>query len=231
MTQKQENPFLSLVLNIAIPSVILMKFSTEDTLGPVYGLIIALAFPFFYGIYDFFDRKKVNFISILGLVSIMLTGVFTLVKLPPHWIAVKEAAIPACIGCAIIVSLKTEFPLVKKLLFNDSIINTELVQNRLNNNQNTGKFENLLIQTSYLLSSSFFLSAFLNFGLAKYLLVSEPGSEAFNEELGRMTALSWPVIVLPSMVLMFFALYKLINGIKKLTGLEMEQILQNQAKK
>lgn len=231
MTQKQENPFLSLALNIAIPSIILMKFSTKDTLGPVNGLIIALAFPILYGIYDFFDRKKVNFISILGLVSILLTGIFTLVKLPPHWIAIKEASIPALIGCSILVSLRTEFPLVKKLLFNDSIMNVQLVQQRLEDQNTKGQFEALLVQTSYLLSSSFFLSAVLNFALAKYLLVSEPGSEAFNEELGQMTALSWPVIVLPSMVLMMVALFKLLKGIKALTGLDLEEVLHSQPKK
>lgn len=231
MTQKQENPFLSIALNIAIPSVILMKLSGEDQLGPVNGLIIALAFPLIYGIYDFYDRKKVNFISILGLVSILLTGIFTLIKLPPHWIAVKEASIPALIGSAIIISLRTEFPLVKKLLFNESIINVDLVHEKLNSNGSESQFERLLVQTSLLLSASFFLSSGLNYGLAKYLLTAEPGTQAFNEQLGQMTALSWPVIVLPSMLVMFIALFKLVSGIKKLTGLDLEQVLHAQPKK
>ncbi|SMF69414.1 VC0807 family protein [Pseudobacteriovorax antillogorgiicola] len=231
MSEKQENPLLSLLLNIAIPSIILMKFTGEEHLGPVTGLVIALAFPFCYGIYDFYDRRKVNFISILGLISILLTGVFTLIKLPPHWIAVKEATVPALIGCAIIISLRTKYPLVKKLLFNENIINVNLVHERLANKNNETAFEKLLVQTSYLLASSFFLSAFLNFALAKYILVSEPGSQAFNEELGQMTALSWPVIVIPSMIVMFFALYKLLNGIKKLTGLSLEEVMHAQQKK
>lgn len=231
MSQKQENPFLNLGLNILIPSLILMKLSGEDHLGPVNGLLIALTFPIIYGLWDFYDRKKVNFLSILGLISILLTGVFTLIKLPPHWIAVKEASIPALIGTAILASLKTEFPLVKKLLFNENIMNVDLVHEKLKANESESKFERLLVQTSYLLSSSFFLSSALNYGLAKYLLVSEPGTQAFNEELGQMTALSWPVIVLPSMVIMFLALFKLLKGIKKLTGLELEQVLHAQPSK
>lgn len=231
MAEKQENPFLSLVLNIVIPSFILMKLSSADTLGPLNGLLIALSFPLLYGVYDFYDRKKVNFISILGLISILLTGVFTIVKLPSHWIAVKEAAIPAVIGCSIIFSMKTKFPLVKKLLFNENIMNVELVTESLSARGNGLEFEVLLNKTSYLLASSFFVSSVLNFVLAKTILISEPGSEAFNAELGQMTALSWPVIVLPSMIIMFFALFQLIRGIKRLTGLELDQVLQNQAQK
>ena len=41
-----------------------------------------------------------------------------------------------------------------------------------------------------MIASSFFLSAVLNYSLAKILVKSQPGTEAFNAELGRMTALS-----------------------------------------
>ncbi|MFW7380155.1 MAG: VC0807 family protein [Oligoflexus sp.] len=227
---KQENPFLSLLLNIVIPSMILMKLSNEENLGPVIGLLVALSFPLAYGIYDFIDRKKINFISILGLISILLTGVFTLVKLAPHWIAIKEASVPTIIGAAILLSLKTEFPLVKKLLVNDTILNLDLIHEKLALKSNELAFDRLLVKASYLLASSFFLSAALNYGLAKYLLVAEPGSTQFNEQLGQMTALSWPVIVLPSMAVMMFALFRLISGIKQLTDLELEQILKSQPK-
>jgi intracellular septation protein A len=228
MAQKQENPLLSLALNIVIPSLILMKFSDAETLGPVTGLIIALSFPLGYGLYDFYDRRQVNFISILGLVSILLTGVFTIIKLPPHWIAVKEASVPAIIGGAILISLKTRFPLVKKLLVNDAILNLDLIKERLRVNQNEAAFDRLMVEASYLLATSFFLSAGLNYGLAKYLLVAEPGSAAFNEQLGQMTALSWPVIVLPSTVVMMVALWRLLRGVRQLTDLELEQIIRTQ---
>ena len=55
-------------------------------------------------------------------------------------------------------------------------------------------------------ASSFFLSSALNYILAKMILVSEPGTTAYTEELGRMTALSYPVIVIPSMILLIAAL-------------------------
>ena len=103
--ERPENPWISLLINIAIPAVILMKASGEDRLGPVYGLLVALAFPLAYGLTDLYRRRKVNFISALGVVSILLTGGIGLLQLDPRWIAVKEAAVPLVIGLAVVLSL------------------------------------------------------------------------------------------------------------------------------
>ncbi len=231
MSQKQENPLLSIALNILIPSLILMKLSDPDKLGPVWGLVIALLFPIGYGLYDFIDRKKVNVVSILGLVSVFLTGVFTIIELPPKWIAIKEAAIPGLIGLTILLSTFSRYPLVKKFLLNEAIMNLDLVHTTLQQRSNEAAFEGLLKRSSILLSLSFFLSSFLNYALAEYLLVAEPGTTEFNQQLGQMTAYSWPVIVLPSTIVMGVALWQLVHGIKKLTGLELEQILKTQPAK
>lgn len=222
----QENPLVSLLFNIAIPTVILSKFSTAERLGPVKGLIVALAFPIVYSIWDFAKRRHISFISGLGFISILLTGIFTLVQLPVEWIAVKEAAVPSLIGIAIIVSLRTQSPLVKKLLYNDAIINVDLVESRLQSTHHKESFERLMVQSSYLLAGSFLISAILNFVLARVLLTSPTGTAEFNEQLGKMNALSWPVIVVPSMAITMFALYRLMKGIKDLTGLEAEEILK-----
>jgi hypothetical protein len=116
-TQKKENPITSIVFNIVIPVVILSKFTTEDKLGPIWGLVLALMFPIGYFLFDYFSRKKTNFISIVGFVSILLTGVIGIFEFPSEWLAYKEASVPLLIGIAILISLKTPFPLVKKLLY------------------------------------------------------------------------------------------------------------------
>lgn len=224
--KNQESPFVSLLINIVIPSVVLMKLSKDAYLGPTWGLVVALAFPLFYGLRDFKTRHKVNFVSVLGLVSILLTGGIGLLQLDRHWIAVKEAAVPALIGVAIVGSLRTKYPLVKKLLYNDQVLHVERVNEALKEKNNEPAFERLLGTTSLLLAASFFVSAVLNYGLARYILTSDPGTAAFNEELGRMTALSYPVIVLPSMIVLMLALFVLLRGIKKLTGLDMETIFR-----
>ncbi|NNC99568.1 MAG: hypothetical protein HKN85_05255 [Gammaproteobacteria bacterium] len=76
-----------------------------------------------------------------------------------------------------------------------------------------------------MLASSFVLSAVLNFVLAKWIVVSPSGTEAFNSELGTMNLMSYPVIVLPCMVVTIFTLFYVIRNIKRLTGLSLEEMV------
>ena len=195
-------------------------------LDPKEGLILALAFPLSYGIYDFAARRKYNFFSILGFISILITGGVGLLRIDKDWIAVKEAAVPSLFGLAVLVTLKTPRPLVRMFLFNDQILDVQKVEAALEETNKRSAFEKLLVTCTLLLALSFLLSAALNFILAKILIVSDSGTPSFNEELGRMTIWSYPVIVVPSMIVMMFALTKLLSGIKELTGLELEDIFR-----
>jgi hypothetical protein len=89
----------------------------------------------------------------------------------------------------------------------------------------TSEFNSKVAVSSYIVASSFFLSSVLNYLLAKWILVSEPGTTAYTEELGRMTALSYPVIVIPSMILLIFALMYLFKQISSVTGEPIESFL------
>jgi hypothetical protein len=72
-----------------------------------------------------------------------------------------------------------------------------------------------------MLAGSFLFSALMNYFLATWIVTSPAGSPAFNEELGRLTLLSYPMIALPSMLIMMGALYYLARSIKALAGLSL----------
>ncbi len=224
---KQENFFLNLLLNLIIPTVILTKFSTEQHLGPTLGVVVALMFPIAYGIADFFRAKKVNFFSALGVISVLLTGGISLLELDPKYIAIKEAAIPALFGIATLVSLRTRYPLVRTFLFNDKLMQIDKVNTILQEKNNTRAFDKTLINASFMIAASFGLSSVLNFILAKWVVTAQPGTEEFAAQLGKMTALSYPVIALPTMAVFLFALFYLFRRITKLTGLTLEEIMIN----
>ena len=223
---KQENLLLNLVCNLVIPALVLSKLSTPERLGPVYGLVVALAFPLGYGLWDFFQRRQANFISIIGFVSVLLTGGLGLLHVDGLWFAVKEAAVPTVIGIAVLVSLKTKKPLVHTMLYNPQVIDVPKVDAALAARQTRDGFERLMVTSSYLLTLSFLLSAVLNFVLARYLLTSPSGTPEFNAELAKMHLLSWPVIVVPSLAMTLLALWRLLSGLKKLTGLSMDEIFK-----
>ncbi|MBG07307.1 MAG: MFS transporter [Halobacteriovoraceae bacterium] len=216
--------FLNLIINIIIPVVILTKFSSPEKLGPLYGLLTAISFPIVYSIYDFISKKKLNFFSVLGFVSVLLTGGFALFELDGFWFAVKEAAIPLVFAIFIFVSLKTKYSPLKLMVFNDKIFNVPKIEESLEERKNKDGFEKIIKNSTIILGLSFVLSAILNFGLAIYILKSPPGTEAFNQELGKMTALSFPVIMLPCLVVTGGAIWYLNKGIRSLTGLSSEDI-------
>jgi hypothetical protein len=219
------NPFLDLILSIIIPSLILMNLSGEDWLGTTYALLTALSFPLFYGLYELIHHKKFNVISILGIISVLLTGGIGILELEPKWLAIKEAAIPFVIGLVVLGSMKTRYPLVKTMLYNPSFIDTERVDNAMESKGTRSDFEKRLTKASYLLSGTFFFSATLNYILATMIVTSPAGTEAFNEELGKLTLMSYPVIALPSMVIMMGTLYWLVRSVQNLSDLTLEQII------
>ncbi len=222
----RENPFVSIAINILIPAFVLFYLSNDEYLGAKLGFVLALSFPFFYGVYDFIQRRKVNFIAALGLVNVLLTGGIGLLEIDNHWLAVKEAAIPALIGLGVLASVKTKYPLVKALFYNDLVVDTAKVEKELEARDNKGAFEKLVVRSTMILSSSFLVSSVLNYILAKMIVVSAPGSAEYNQELGRLTLMSYPIIVIPSMIVMGFAFWYLYKGIKTLTGLDAESIFK-----
>lgn len=237
--EKQENILLNLICNVALPSFILIKFSAPGKvllwqspgLGPMWALIVALAFPVLYGAYDLVVRRKWNFFSIVGFVSVLLTGGLGLFEVAAIWIAVKEAAVPLIFGVAVVGSLWTATPLVRTLLYSDKILDTGRVATELGKRGAQTAFDQLLVRATWLLAGSFFLSAVTNFVLARVVLRSPPSTPEFKAEMGRMLALSWPVNVLPSMVVTLLALWYLLAGIKRLTGLTLDDIFRQPPEK
>lgn len=225
---KKNNPLTELLINIVIPSLILMKLSGPERLGSVGALLLALAFPLVWGMMDLVKSRKFNLFSALGLVNILLTGGIGLLELDTQWLALKEAAVPGIIGLVVLASIRTPYPLVKTMLFNPTIIDVEKVHQHLAVRGNVEAFEGRLQTGTILLSGTFFFSSVMNYLLATWIVTSPAGTEAFNEELGRLTLLSYPMIALPSMVMMMAVLYYLVRSTKSLAGLGFMEILQQQ---
>jgi intracellular septation protein A len=218
-------PMVDLVVSIILPSFILMKLSGDDNLGASGGLIAALAFPLAWGLFELIRYRKFNFIALLGLVSILMTGGIGLFELDTKWLAIKEAAIPALIGIGVLVSTFTPYPLVRALLFNPDIMDVEKIKQTLEAHNSTAAFESRLMKATYLIAGSFAFSATMNYILAKWIVISPAGTPAFNEELGQLTLYSYPVIALPSMLIMMGIFYYLWRTIHDLTGLKLEEVL------
>ncbi len=235
---QKENPLLSIAINIILPVAILNQVSKLGEYGPLAALILALSLPLGYGAWDYLQRRHKNMISLLGAVNILFTGGLALMELGGFWFAVKEAGFPLLIGVAVAASAFTRKPFVQMIAYNDKVMNLDRIRQGLESKQSHQDFQLHLKISTLLFALSFFISSFLNFVLARRIfldidpeLSSSQRTALLNEQIADMTWLSFIVIALPLMVFTGLILWHLIHGIKKHTGLSLEEILPEQGKK
>lgn len=239
---KKENIWLNLGFNLALPILFLRKgndwfgpilskkldISQESTLLASIMLVIAISFPIGYGIWDYVKRKKLNFISILGALSALLTGGIGLIPgATVRMFAIKEAALPALLGILTVITLKTKRPLVHLFLYNPEVIKVDLVNQKLIERGTKKNFDLLLKKCTWLIALTFIMSAVLNYFLSRWIVTTEPALDksSFNDEVGTMMGWSFPIISLPCMVVSGYAFWLLIKGIQNFTGMQFEEAL------
>jgi len=231
--QKQQNSFSHILFNILIPVIILNK-------GHKYGMdakvavVVALSFPLFFSVKSLVKEKKIDFVSLLGLLNVLISGIFTIMTLGGLWFAIKEAAFPLLIGAFVFGSSFTKSPFFQTLFLNPTTFHTEKVEERLNTEEKKLHFSILMRHLTKLLSVSFLLSAALNFFLAIYIftpladtLTELQKQEALNEQLSKMTLYSMVVILVPSMIFLASLIFYAFKKIHALTGLTTDELLKS----
>lgn len=236
---RNENAFLSLLFNIALPVFLLNKLTDPlkdrfGETGPTLALLLALAFPAAYGVNDYVRRKKKNAISLLGFLNILLTGGLALFQLGGIWFAVKEAAFPLLIGLFVFFSIYGRKPFIELFVYNENLLNLQTIEQKLLELGKKTEISRHLRLSTIFLAGSFFLSAVLNFALAVWIFqpIDEniPKSDyaaTLNQQIADMTWLSWFVIMIPSMLCLFAILWHLFSGIQKMTGLKLAEIIRS----
>ena len=118
---------------------------------------------------------------------------------------------------------------MRVLLYTPALMDVERIRNSLAERGNHAAFESRLKLATWMLAGSFFFSSVMNYFLATWIVTSPSGSPAFNEELGRLTLFSYPMIALPSTLIMMAVLYYLARSIRELAGLKLAEALKGHA--
>lgn len=231
----RENPLLSLFFNILIPVFVLNQLTKrlgED--GPLIALLVGLSFPILYGVWDFWKRRQMNFISGLGIINILVTGGFALYKLEGIWFAVKEAAFPLLMGIVVWVTTFSEKTLIEAMLLNPQVMNTKLIEERVESANKKLEFRAHIQKCNFLLACSFFISSLLNFVLAYRIfqpintaLAETERAGVLNEQIAQMTWLSVVVITIPLMIFLIAILWYLLKGIHQMTSLTLDEVMHS----
>ena len=227
-----ETPLLNLAINILLPVLILNKGG--HYMNPRYALLLALCLPLGYGVQDYLRRRHKNYISLIGIVNICLTGGLAVMGLHGIWFAVKDASLPLVLGLLTFGSAWTETPAARLMFCNPQVLNLAAVDERLKARGNESAFAALLKQATLWLSLSFFISSVLNFFLAMRIfldidasLPSEAQDRILNAQIAKMTWTGFGVIALPLMVFSGILIYAFLKKLSKLTDLPIDQIMKS----
>ena len=227
----QENPFINLLVNILLPVMVLNKGS--HYVDPRIALAIALSFPILYGVQDYYRRRHKNYVSLIGIFNVMLTGSLVVMNLNGIWFAIKDASLPFVLGLLVLGSAWTKTPAARLLFCNPQFLDMTAIDHELNERGEALKFNELLKRTTIWLSLSFFISAVCNFFLAYHVFEAiDPNLEMhaqtllLNAQIARMTWMGFAIIALPLMVFSGILVYLFLKGVSRMTGIALNNLVK-----
>jgi intracellular septation protein A len=241
--QVQENPLLNILINVLIPVIALSAMSKEGEeiwrIGATKGMLVALIPPLIYGVWFFVKTRQTNFFSLLGLVSVALTGGLTIYlwnqdgTVKPNaalLFGIKEGSIPLMLGIAMLVSHRGPSPLLRAFLYNDGFFHIPLIEKTVEEKGAQQEYARLLWHSTLLFACSFLVSTVLNVVLALHFLGSldykaADAREVYNAKVAQITGWGLLVIGVPILIFMFFTLWHLFRGLRRVTGLAQEQLM------
>lgn len=243
-TPAQDHPLANIIINVLAPVLVLSICSKEGDrfwhVGPVLAMIIALALPVGYGSWHLAKYRVMNVFSLVGLLSVMLTGAITIYlwsggepvrRNAALLFGIKEAAQPLILGSLFLISHRFGKPLLNVFLYNENVFDLPRIENAIAEHGRQEKYRKLLWNSTLLFFGSFVISSIMNLLLAFYFLgdldpVSANWRELYNQDVARITGWGFLVIGAPLLVVTGFILWYLIHGLKRLTGLETEMLMQ-----
>lgn len=241
-----QRSLLNIGMSVLAPVLILSKCSEKGEsfwqMGTTPALIIALALPIGYGIYNFWETRKYDALNLLGLMGVIFTAIVTIYATTgdgdqirpntPWWFAAKEAFIPLLMATAIMITARSKGSLLRVFLYSDAIFDTVRIEKKSAELNRSNEYEQCLWTASLMTAGSLLFSSALNFGLALYFLLpvlSLPAADqalAYNYAIKDLTWAGFIVISFPLLLTLFAVLMYLIKRLQSITGLSRDEVMQ-----
>lgn len=221
------NPIQAFI-NIFIPVAILLGLSSEDRLGAIPALMLAIGIPAVMGMYQLVRERKVEASAILGVISVVLTGIIGLFELSTQLFAFKEAAIPLGFAALLIVSNFTRYPI--STLLADMVQRRDRVHAELVTDELKQQYRAHLEAIGRVWAGIMALSGILKFILSSLVVTSKAGTEQFNHDLAFYELVQLPTTFTLTGVLILSLIWYIVDGTSRITGLQVPEILRGGAK-
>lgn len=230
---------LNVLLSVLAPVIILEKCSAQGDsvwhLGTTWAMVVALSLPIACGIYSFATTRKVEMLTVFGLLGTVLTGLVTLYAQTgasealrpdtPWWYAAKEALIPLLLCGAVLITANRPESLLRAFVYSDSLFDIPSIEQAVDRLGQQHDYRALLRSANLMLAGSLVVSATANFALALFFLLpvldlpAAQQAEQYNYAVGKMTWWGYLIIGIPLMVTLIIVIRRLGSRLSSLTGL------------
>ena len=213
-----------LIATVVLPGVSLIFLTDAERLGPTWGLVVALVPPVVWSVVSMVREGRISALAVIAVCSVLLTGGVGLLELDPRWFAVKEALVPSLLGVGVLATAHTRFAVVSVLL--DKVMDLSRVHAAAKARGQVDHVRSAVRASTIRVGGVLVVTALFTYGLARWVVQSQTGTEAFGDELGRYTLLSVPVLMVPSTIAMAWVLNQVFHAIAAATGEEPEAFLR-----
>ncbi len=225
---KTESPAVSsgmqLLINFVLPTIVLLGLSSPSRLGPAKAMLLALAFPVAFELYNLSRKRKASMLSIIAIAGILVTGGITLLGLSENWLAVRRSAPYIAVALVLLASMLIRRPVLEWGLA--QLLDMELVRTKAEQKKTWPALQKHISMTGYLLVALLTLIGISAYILTLVVITAPTDTAAFNTEYVRLRLLSLPATTLPLLIGILAILIYLFGRIEKLTGLNPEALIK-----
>lgn len=213
-----------LAVGFLIPTIILLYFSDESRLGPLWAMVVALIFPLALEFYSLRIRRKPSYISLMAIIGILIIGAISLLGLSEEWLALRRSIVYVIAAFGLIIALRYKRGFVDMALAR--VINMDAVHAAAHEKGTQALLARYINKAGYIFAVFLLLTALVSYITTMIFITAPTGTSEFNTEYAQLRILSILFITLPLIIGTVGLFIYLGSGIEKLTGLKTEELLK-----
>ena len=218
------SPNMQLAVGFVIPTVILLFFSSDSRLGPLWAMVLALVFPFTLELYSLSVRRKPSYISIFAILGILMVGAISLLGLSKEWLAIRRSIVYVVAALGLFLALYFKPGFVNRALTH--VMDMDTVHAAAEKKGTTRSLARYINRTSYIFALLLLLIGVASYGVTMIFITAPTGSSEFNAQYAELRVLSLLYVSLPFLLGATALLVYLVSKIEKLTGIDTEELLK-----
>lgn len=216
---------IEIVGGLVVPICVLLLFSDDEELGPAIAFGVAIGSSAATALASCFLRRRVSIRALLSLFAILASAGFVLFQWSQEWFAWKEAALPTASGMLLAVLHILDRSPVTFLL--KRVVNERAIETAIASPVDRIAVRRARGRVSWAIILAMFVSAAVNFSLAKLMVTARPGTAEFNQQVASFNAVDGPVVFGTAGLMIIGATLHYVIAARRTTGIPLATLVRS----